>query len=451
MTLEEKLLKRRKFSKKLTNDQLLSKLKQMVLFFTEDWILSDRDHPVQALLNRKDTLSTIELFSLGDALEHLSKINPDWVKRKVSEIKDPDRNIRTGALFELTGLNFLTNKEQTVEPTQRGYPGVDGIITLKSGYRLNLSMKNYGISVHNSDFLATSSSFLPSFTKICSGKGINFIKTAIDFPSIPKDQDWLLVEKFLPDILDNFEQDALFVHFTDNHMDLYVDDLRKEHKDLFPEKFNFQITMSSVFHKNEKDNLLSKLSEAADNLEKKVFKQKAPEEHDLYMIFIHLYQNASCPKCVDWAEWYFTEFPDSPLDGIIFYQPSCVIDPANNTSHLQHYFKIVESGKFKALKEKDPTINVSFTIPVGIISPEPARWIIHAQNPSSGEIKQIDITDRYVYQTGHLYEFTPFGQEGRSSKLSQGIFRHAVMEIRPDYPPCIYSGPFSADDELLIL
>lgn len=68
--------------------------------FTTTWLTAPtQDHRLRKLWQRKDVLSTIELYSFGHALTVMNKINAQWVKGQVKIIKDKDDNNRRGAFL----------------------------------------------------------------------------------------------------------------------------------------------------------------------------------------------------------------------------------------------------------------------------------------------------------------------------------------------------------------
>ena len=48
---------------------------------------------------RQDLLSSIELFTLGNAIEIMSEIDIKWVKRQIKTIKKSSINEQKGAIF----------------------------------------------------------------------------------------------------------------------------------------------------------------------------------------------------------------------------------------------------------------------------------------------------------------------------------------------------------------
>ena len=100
----------------------------------------------------QDFLSSIELFTLGNAIEIMSEIDIKWVKRQIKTIKKLSINEQKDAIFELLGMSYLVNDDYLLRPTPRNTPGIDAIVENINNQNIEFSLKNYGISAHSKDF-----------------------------------------------------------------------------------------------------------------------------------------------------------------------------------------------------------------------------------------------------------------------------------------------------------
>lgn len=132
-----------------SEEELERIFKCMADYFGHDWLRRKNGaNPLQELWNRKDALSTAELFYFGSCFEKLEAVDRKWLKTQVKHIKGDQANSRLGAFFEIIGLGMLLHSNYDIRPTKGDNPGFDGIFSLQSGNTMRLSLKNYGDSSH---------------------------------------------------------------------------------------------------------------------------------------------------------------------------------------------------------------------------------------------------------------------------------------------------------------
>lgn len=59
----------------------------MAILVGEKWLNKNQDHPLCKLWKRQDVEATNELFTLAYALDIMNKIDPNWVKHQINQIK----------------------------------------------------------------------------------------------------------------------------------------------------------------------------------------------------------------------------------------------------------------------------------------------------------------------------------------------------------------------------
>jgi hypothetical protein len=82
---------------------------------------------------RDKALATNELLNFGDAIQNFGTSNSDWTKQQVHKIKTDDAGNRSGAIFELLGLNLFHSAGYNVIASKANNPGYDGTVILSDG------------------------------------------------------------------------------------------------------------------------------------------------------------------------------------------------------------------------------------------------------------------------------------------------------------------------------
>jgi len=181
----------------------------------------------------------------------------------------------------------------------------------------------------------------------------------------------------------------------------------------------------SPIARNEQANFEEAIRKGCENL----FKQTKGESGAVCrMIILRLSNTASIARCREWATWYFTEYPDDPVDVILLYQAAVTTDAAANTSSIVHYLAQIPGPRFGTWQKKEDggvRLLPNMSILVGVISNEQPRLLLTGDGVSG-----VDMSDYYLYQRADAFQRVEFG-EGASADLSNpasGIMIHAVFE-----------------------
>jgi hypothetical protein len=134
------------FGSTVTDEVMESLFKELADQFGIRWLNSQGDHTLQNLWNRRDALSTNELYALAHAINRLNRIDDAWVSHQTKQIIEGDGNNQRGAFFELIGLDILMVPElYRVIPAHRNQAGIDATLAFPEGGNINLSLKNYSL------------------------------------------------------------------------------------------------------------------------------------------------------------------------------------------------------------------------------------------------------------------------------------------------------------------
>ena len=434
-------------------DQLF---KYIVDYFTEDWLNKKKEHPIKQLWQRSDELSTNELFSLAIGIEAFWNLDRKWVREQLQYIKGTDKNNRQGAAFEILGLNMLNHTKHPVTPTKRNLAGYDGTMQISASKEIRLSLKNYGSSAHQVQFekmaTATENTIKNLLKKYSYGPVSIIIDCPIDYPTQTK---WDLLHAYIDDCFKTKRNDTdpFFAIATDKpEWIILINPLTENDGAKYHSGYNsYSLIVTAPYHKNEKDNLISKIEDACHNLTKH---SSIENDNICNILFLHLSPNASINYCKQWVEEYFLEFPNKPITGVFLYQPSVAsLEATNSSTAIVHFFlSVLKEQKYIAWIP--PGFTIDLVVPVGIASTEPTQNKLIIQYPNK-PYEQILLNDRYTYQHGSHYlkmqEIGAGSWQGTMHKVGSGVYTSVVMEFPGQPNQAVLSPKVPPFDELLIL
>ncbi|GAB4053562.1 hypothetical protein GCM10028810_59420 [Spirosoma litoris] len=417
----------------------------------DKWISSPSGtHPLQKLWSRKDYMATNELYFFGLNLTKLKEQNPKWVNEQVRHIKEGMHNNRLGAFFEINALGILSTDDQLIKPAKANNPGIDGVLTLPTGKHMQLSLKNYGDSSHYQKIITNGKWIEKHLASILKEKGIVSIQIVIDaVKRYPEKEDWDNLLEQLPNILDQYDPNEPKVMTISDFWLLMIFNIHDDFQSFHQDHNSYTLLLTSVYHKNEKNNLFSKLEEACANLNKH---HKNEDPNTINVVMIHIPELGSITACKQWATEYFDQYPDKPISGVLLYQPTIANNLTSGNKFINNCFQFaVRQDRFDTWNAE--RYNINFLVPVGRISEEPVinklAFIIN------GEKKYEDLSDRYWFQSGHHYlkqVVQPDGSiVGNIKNLASGVFAHAILEPFPGQAAILLEGHFPPEDKLTIL
>ena len=329
-------------------------------------------------------------------------------------------------------------------PAKENQQGFDGEVELGKGKGINLSIKNYSISLHHKDFMghATGVEKLVNthlnVYKCPSLKVIIHKKTGY-----PSAADW-------KELSDNIH--GCFITYNNlgkKFLRAEIADWSVILQELIPQDGTFAnlpksytFIISAQFHKNEEKNLFDKLDEAVANIVKH---QPVETTDKKNCVIIHLPMIVSRKNCRQWAIDYFKNFPDKPISAIILVQPLVVKDQSD-----KEFISIGTSiiGRIGYANDLGSVLPLQFKMPVGERDNLFYKPVIFIRENGKSALK-IEMENVYVYQQGHHYYEAKIDADGAIVvpivKIASGIIRHTVflgIEV---------VGRFEAIDKLEIL
>jgi hypothetical protein len=439
----------------ISEEELEKAFKAFLDAFTEEWLTKNNYHPLRALWKRGDVLSSNEILSLGNAINEVSKIDSIWLRNQIKLMKSAERNNYLGAFAEVISIDLLNGKNHPTVPAKSNQPGYDALMALPpSPKNIRLSIKNYGQSKHESTFVKWAAKTEELIIKLLKKYKYYPVTVWIDCPSqYPSDAKWKMLHSHLDNIFKTKKNadDPFSALCTEvPEWIVIISPHISNNEPLHPNYNSYTFVLSSVYHQNENDNLLSKIQDACANLTK----HSATENDEIKnFLFIHLSPLASITKCKEWLDAYFIEYPEKPISAVLFHQPSVVTNLQTGSSNINHYF--FPYIRNERLNDWLPQgFQFTFTMPIGTVSNEPALYSLNFTHPD-GKIETISVNDRYMYQRGnHYIQMQPDGKGGFAGNISQlapGVFSNIVVELPNQPGQAVIAGKFPPSDELLIL
>lgn len=425
----------------VSEEQMDDLFRELIVMFDKKWLELEGDHVLQRLWRRKDALSTNELFTLASSIKNLNSIDSSWVSHQVDQILSENVNNQKGAFFELIGLNSLITQVADIKPAPKNQRGIDREIQFKDGGAINLSIKNYGLSYHHESFLKESNNFKEILKNSLKSQGVQRVQVFIDSPhKYPSSEDWAKLTAGFPNTLRKFNgtfiQDEIDAVWQITLSD--IADINYFH----PRHSSYTLILTSIYHKNEQQNLITKMDSAASKLSSSRVRESC---EDLNFIFFRLPLTISANNCIRWANDYFANFPNDPISGALFYQTAVVSDIHKGTSFISHFLKPVLSNKYFEWLKNHPKSKFAFSFPVGVPIKKPSSMVV-----TNGKEKMLTIDERHIFQCGEHYvkaRTSPGGFEGDIRHLGPGLQQYCVLEVEGKNH--IIGGHFG--DDLLIL
>lgn len=391
--------------------------------YSENWLNKSDNHPLQILWKRKDWLSTTELFLLAASICNLERIDSKWVDEQIENSKQTNQNTHKGAFFELISLESILNSKLSVKPAVKNQPGYDGIVKLRNGSEIILSIKNYNLSKSHKTFIERSEKFEIYFINLLKQLKICNIQATIDIATnYPNEEDWQKLEKGIETLLLKYDGSLTFSRINDSWA-IFLKEMTDD-KQTFDDKYfnSYTLMIHSTYHKNEHNNIYSKLESACHNLIKANIKES---DKSLNCLLIHVPISVSIDNCIKWTKDYYKDYPDDPISCVFYYQPAVVSDFEENSSRIHHCLALAPRERYFDFGEKNGV--ATFRFPVGTHGYEPT--VLKFTN-EKGET--LPITERYIFQSGsHYYkmiENKPDQFSGFMMNQGYGIYNHLIWE-----------------------
>ncbi|WP_233963648.1 hypothetical protein [Pectobacterium versatile] len=374
-------------TKNCSEDDIIYYLECVEESFGFDWLVEKGNHKLQILWQRRDALSTNELFAIGKAIKSLKNEHEIWLKKTIANIKKQPEGAH-GFIAEIILASSITADKSKTTPAPANKPGYDISINGENGKNILISVKNHDISKHYKDFLKHSEKIRGEFIRI-----INNLKISAR----------LIVCFLKPISKDLYKECVLLMHFKVKGYGNYCTDDGIVNIRVIPiNDFDGKPTITgselciitAPFHKNEHIGFKSKLTLASENMKKHLPKNS----NTLRLLFMRLHHAADIKLLGEIANNMIISDENCGFDQVMLIQPSVARTPdGRSTIHTCFNFsQIIRSTPERNILDIYKDIgHIRYAFPVGTFSNSPTNMIIMDENKLGVELEQ-----SYIYQMG---------------------------------------------------
>ncbi|STR44781.1 hypothetical protein [Iodobacter fluviatilis] len=408
-------------------------LQEIENLFGTDYLNNQSEKNLLSMLwNRKDRLSTVELFIIGKCILKIKEEDESWLKKTVREIKrSPDKT--KGLFSEIIYFGMLSLPYSKITPAARKNPGYDFSITMKNSFTQFISIKNVDVSDEQKKFQAGCKRIRAKWKERLRFFHKNLGLTVISKEPI-KESDFELIIKSIKEVKKIFPQ--LRITARDG-LDMLITRLPINYE-VSPIHTSDMVLIYCPSPESEKKRYANKVALAAKNL----ISHTKQEINALRIIFIRVNVHADYTRIQNRAIQIIND-PTSKIDCIMTYQPSYVRDNEGN-SIIHHCFKLEATQRFAMSLGEDAPAKI--TIPLGITSMSQAP--IQFVDPINGKVQEIQSSD-YIFQQGDIYKLGKIGEDIYINSPAPGIKVHGVCEINNQF--IAISSKLTPNEENLIL
>lgn len=407
-----------------SEEDVLSYLQNVENHFSVDWLNESGEHKLKTLWERKDTLSTNELFAIGKSIKSLSEKHGIWLKKTISDIKKQPEGAHGYVTEILLASSIISEKSKTV-PAPSNKPGYDISLDGENGEKILISVKNHDISKHYKDFLKFSESIRDEFISLISALKISARLVIYLNKSISKEI---------------FKECILIMHSKIKGFGEFKSDDAVINIRIIPfGDFNGKPVLLGTdlclivapYHRNEHLGFRRKLEDASINMDKHL-----PKNNDTArMLYMRLHHAANIRLLAEIANQMIVTEENCGFDQVMLVQPSITRSPDGMSS-------IHTCFNFSQLRQPTPERNISevfktlgrihFEFPIGIASPSPSMLML-----MDGNQLGVQLDECYVYQRGDIKILAEQRDDGsywgEASSPASGIHIIPFFEINDNF------------------
>lgn len=389
-------------------------------------------HRLKELWERTDSNSSIELLSLGWAIEKLQTSSNNWLKMLIKDLKRPDTPALNGPLFELNLLSWLLSGQMTVTPAPYAHKGIDLTIHYSDGTDVQISLKNFDMSAREKAFQGHCELIRAKCREVFPSRG--YLGTRIFFTAkdyIGSDDDW----KKICYILGSWPRADGVATFTPPDYpstELGVFSFSSSGANELTSQFNSdEIIAIMPWHHEEHLHYQRKVENAVVDL-----KNACKGSSELKGVFIRLHQSARIDELMGFAE---VATKEQDVDFIMFYQPAYITELSNNTTSPSLYMVYASSERWK---QENKSFN--FQVLIGTILNKPTKLKLFTANHQLVDMP----SNHYFYQKGQHFIQAPINADGSANFNFQRI---PNLCIYPVFNGSVVVGACPIHDNFLIL
>jgi hypothetical protein len=377
--------------------------------FGETWLCADRPrHRLRDLWRRCDALSTTELTSLGHAIATMNSINPGWVKATVRKIRETNGNCR-GPIFELMACAMLASAGMKIYPMPNSHKGYDAEVAFNDGYKLRVSMKSHGMSVHERTFHERANKLRAQILRKLNEQSLSS-RIIVRCETYPDESEFDALWKAI----------ATAKRLADVDIEAIPGRATISFRRFPEEKYRLAdgwvsdtVLIICGQHPNEQKRFQKNV-----NLAARKFGPYTNRVDDAgNVVFMHLHPSALIEGVAARAAEIFCSSNAPGFDAIWLYQPAVVRQDGD--SLVSHHLRIEMGKRYKAEGVRMHTL-------IGGWSSEPSRFELHSDTGLP-----VPVVDRYLFQRGDIYLAHSESDEsgGYIGSLGSGINVHCLYNF----------------------
>jgi hypothetical protein len=379
------------------------------------WLERSGGSPLQELWKARYAQATNEMLILGHAVRNLMAANPGWIKHQISQMKIGSVGERSGAAFEIIGLDLFSGPGQRIVPAPANRPGYDGSVVFDDGSSLMVSIKNHGITSHETAFQSKAEEMRAGFVDSLRKARANPGRMTAIATRHPTTADWAALRQQLRDLSENrFPEDSPVWNWR-------VDPLPAEWSPLSPDHTSYGFMLAAPFHQNEQKNFQENIRKGIVNLEKQCGTVKPNVCRTLLM---RLSATASMSECRKWVDDYFVQYPETKVELIMLYQAVPATDLKTNKTSITHFFLPLPGPNFARWQAGGPSRRFAIHPLIGTVQSSPTETVLF-----DGDTAR-PFPAHYVFQRADVFHYYDPSKAPVNATLhnpAPGVFHHAVI------------------------
>ena len=335
-------------------------------YYDKAWLGDERKtHPIRTIWQSKDVISTQELYWLGDSIQLISKVNSGWLRDAIAKTKLFDIS-RAGTMFEIIMIAALLRGGQEAEPSPPNAPKIDAIFTTFNGQSVAVSMKSFGATSREKEFLRESTTISKAVRGVMTRRRLHWLGFLATAEEYPRPVDWTQ----LPPIVEDLSLRGL----SEKRNGVWTVCPLRWHRGNGSLSANFQSyshVIVSPHHENESKTFADNIAAAAKDLD-----EYASGLHDssFSVLFVRISENADMTQQLTSAKAYLLS-GTSRIDGIMFLQMSVAVQSTMNTTSIL-------ISACSVWKDGIPPAPMTFRFASGLCSETPPQYEIEREGKS---------------------------------------------------------------------
>jgi hypothetical protein len=370
--------------------------------FGERWlqVKSSKRNLIKELWQRRDFVSSMELFIIGSALRKIVERSEyqDWLEDFVRKVKSSDDGNAVGAIYEAVMYSMLANNPAVTlaPPAQAGFDFTaqfgEGVIRY-SCKRLQVSDEEKKSRREFEEFRSIFKATLLAQRRT----GWHVVLYGMETGPLPKHNSF---EKAVLSAFQSKERQTQLGNFR-----LFLKQLSPiiDRSRLNLRKLSYATTLIRPMPKSEQNRFQDLFRRAAKNLTK-----HSPNPTDLQInaLMIGLPESISIEKAKKWVEERFEKSDSSRIAMVILtkFLPAADLERNSTLNSLQVGFCInnnCDSASIEFIQRNAKTA-LKFAVPIGSVSEEPAHLHLAADGA------MLPLEDAYIHQSSEIHHEMDF-------------------------------------------